>query len=150
MIQRKQTVFLFMAAVFGILSICMQLATVSFEGLTTYRIFSLWAIGQSGARSFVSCPLFILMLISATLSVYTIFLYMRRTLQAKLCMVNIFIMLLWYISMIVVSKQLSPDASYFQLEMASSFPAVIAILLFMARKGILADEKKVRDADRIR
>lgn len=150
MIQRKQTVFLFLAALFGILAMCMQLATVSLEGLTTYRIFSLWAIGQSGVRSFIPCPLFILMLLSATLSVCTIFLYKRRPLQAKLCMVNIFIMVLWYISMIVVSKQMAPDAMNFQLSMASSFPAVIAILLFMARKGIKADERLVRAADRIR
>ena len=150
MIQRKQTVFLFLAAVFGILVMCMQLATVSFEGLTTYRIFSLWALGQGSARSFVPCPLFILMLIASTVSVCTIFLYKRRPLQAKLCMVNIFIMLLWYIAMIVVSKQLAPDAANFQLEIASSFPAVIAILLFMARKGIIADERLVKAADRIR
>ena len=142
MIQRKQTIFLFLAAVIGILSMCMQLATVSFEGLTTYRIFSLWAIGQSGAHTFIPCPLFILMLLSTTLSV--------RPLQAKLCMVNIFIMVLWFLSMIVVSKQLAPDAMNFHLEMASSFPAVVAILLFMARKGILADERLVRAADRIR
>lgn len=150
MIQRKQSVFLLLAAVFGILAICMQLATVSFEGLITYRIFSLWAIGQNGAASYEPCPLFILMLLSTTLSVFTIFLYKRRPLQARLCMVNIFIMILWYIAMIVVSKQLSPDALNFRLEIASSFPAVVAILLFMARKGILADEKLVRAADRIR
>ena len=149
MIQRKQTVFLFLAAVFGVLALCMQLATVSYEGLTTYRIFSLCAIWQRGARSFVPSPLFILMLLSTTLSVCTIFIYKRRPLQAKLCMVNIFVILLWYISMIVVSKQLSPDAMNFQMEIASSFPAVMAILLFMARKGILADEKLVSAADRI-
>ncbi|GEM_PF-4934497 len=65
-------------------------------------------------------------------------------------MVNIFIMVMWYIAMIVVSKQLAPDAANFQLEIASSFPAVIAILLFMARKGIISDERLVRAADRIR
>jgi hypothetical protein len=70
--------------------------------------------------------------------------------QARLCMVNILMMLLWYIAMIVVSKQLAPDAMNFRLEIASSFPIVVAILLFMARKGILADEKLVRAADRIR
>ena len=65
-------------------------------------------------------------------------------------MVNIFIMVLWYIAMIVVSKQLAPDAMNFHLEIASSFPAVVAILQFLARKGIIADEKLVRAADRIR
>ena len=150
MIQRKQTIFLFLAVVFGILSLCMQLATVTYEGLTTYRVFSLWAIGQNEASNFVPCPLFILMLLSTTLSVCTIFLFKRRPLQARLCLVNLFIMVLWYISMVMVSKQLAPDAMNFHLEIASSFPAVVAILLFMARKGILADERLVRSADRIR
>ncbi len=150
MIQRKQTIFLFLAVVFGILALCMQLATVSFEGLTTYRVFSLWAIGQKGTSTFIPCPLFILMLLSTTLSVCTIFIYRRRPLQARLCMVNILMIVLWYIAMIVVSKQLAPDAANFRLEMASAFPAVMAILLFMARKGIISDEKLVRAADRIR
>ena len=150
MIQRKQTIFLLLAAVFGVLSLCMQLATISFEGLTVYRVFSLWAIGSNNTSSFIPCPLFILMLLSATVSICAIFLYKRRPLQARLCMVNIFIMVLWYIAMIVVSKQLAPDAMNFHLEMASSFPAIVAILLFMARKGILADERLVRAADRIR
>jgi hypothetical protein len=150
MIQRKQSIFLFMAAVFGILVLCMQLATVSSDGLTIYRVYSLWAIGQGGMVSFAPCPLFILMLISTTLSVCTIFLYKRRPLQARLCMVNILIMFLWYIAMIVVNKHLAPDAMNFRIEIVSSFPIVVAILLLMARKGILADEKLVRAADRIR
>ena len=152
MIQRKQTVFLFLAVVFGILAMCMQLATVSLEGATVYRVFSLWAIEQGGASHFVStpCPLFVLLLLASTLSVCTIFLYKRRPLQAKLCMANIFIIVLWYIALIVVSKQLAPDAMNFHLQIASAFPAVMVILCFMARKGILADEKLVRAADRIR
>lgn len=150
MIQRKQTIYLSLAAVLGVLSLCMQLATVSYEGMITYRVFSLWAIGGNSASTFIPCPLFILMLLSTTLSACTIFLFKRRPLQARLSMVNIFIMVLWYIAMIVVSKQLAPDATYYHLEIASSFPAVIAILLFMARKGILADERLVRAADRIR
>ena len=152
MIQRKQSVFLLLAVVFGILALCMQLATVTSEGLTVSRVFSLWAIDQGGASHFdpTPCPLFILLLLSSTLSVCTIFLYKRRPLQAKLCMVNIFIVLLWYVAMIVVSKQLAPDAMNFHLQIASAFPAVMAILFFMARKGILADEKLVRAADRIR
>ena len=152
MIQRKQTIFLFLAAVFGILAMCMQLATVTSEGAIVYRIFSLWAIEQDGASHFVltPCPLFVLLLLSSTLSVCTIFLYKRRPLQAKLCMANIFIALLWYITLIVISKQLAPDAMNFHLQTASAFPAVMVILLFMARKGVLADEKLVRAADRIR
>jgi hypothetical protein len=150
MIQRKQSVFLLLAVIFGILALTMQLASVTAEGLTVHRVFSLWAIGEAGARSFVPCPLFILMLFATSLSACTIFLYKHRILQARMCLVNIIIALLWYIALIVVSKQMAPDALNFHLNIAAAFPAVMIIFNFMARKGILADEKLVRAADRIR
>lgn len=150
MIQRKQSVFLLIAVIFGILAMSMQLATVTAEGLTVYRVFSLWAIGESKALSFIPCPLFILMLFATSLSACTIFLFKRRILQARLCLVNIIIILLWYVALIVVSKQMAPDALNFHVDIAAAFPAVMIILNFMARKAILADERLVRAADRIR
>lgn len=150
MIQRKQTLFLLLAAVIGILTQCMQIATVSADGLTVGRVFSLWTVGQNGTLTYEPRPLFCLMLLSVALSVFTIFLFKRRPFQARLCMVNILITILWYVALVVVSKQLAPDALNFQLELATAFPAVNAILLVLARKGILADEKLVKAADRIR
>ena len=44
----------------------------------------------------------------------------------------------------------APDALNFHLDFPAALPAVSAILCFMARKGVLADEKLVRAADRIR
>ena len=150
MIQRKQTLFLLIAAVFGVLSLCLQLAEVTDEGLTVGRVFSLWTIGQGGAFSFEPWPLFVLMILVSSLSIITIFLFKRRRLQARLCLVSTLISVLWYVALLVVSKQLAPDAQNFHVEIAAGFPAVAAILNFMARKAIIADEKLVRAADRIR
>ncbi len=98
MIQRKQTLFLLVAAILGLV---------------------FW----------LSWPLFVIQAFASVLSLYTIFIYKKRPLQAKLCLVTILI--------------------HF-LSIVACFPLIAAILCFMARKAILADERLVRAADRIR
>ena len=82
-----------------------------------------------------------LQVVSAALSAYTIFLYRRRMVQARFCLAGLFVIFAWYIGIAV----LEGVAGFVE-----SLPMVNAILIFMARKGILDDEKLVRSADRIR
>ena len=112
MIQRKQTLFLLLAAIVAV--VCGALRLQWIDGL---------------------------LLIVALLAVYTIFQYKRRMLQARLCLVGLFGFLVWYILLAVFQGYAT---------MVDSLPMVGAILTFMARKGIIADEKLVRAADRIR
>lgn len=112
MIQRKQTVFFFLAAVLALVCLFMRLE---------------WMDALLAA--------------SAALSGYTIFLYAKRPLQARLCLLNLVLILMWYI--LLAALQGSVDT-------VDLLPMVDAILILMARKGILDDEKLVRAADRIR
>lgn len=82
-----------------------------------------------------------LQVVSAALSAYTIFLYRRRMVQARFCLAGLFVIFGWYIGIAV----LEGVAGFVE-----SLPMVNAILIFLARKGILDDEKLVRAADRIR
>ena len=82
-----------------------------------------------------------LQVVSAALSAYTIFLYRRRVVQARFCLAGLFVIFAWYIGIAV----LEGVAGFVE-----SLPMVNAILIFLARKGILDDEKLVRSADRIR
>jgi hypothetical protein len=82
-----------------------------------------------------------LQVVSAALSAYTIFLYRRRVVQARFCLAGLFVIFAWYIGIAV----LEGVAGFVE-----SLPMVNAILIFLARKGILDDEKLVRAADRIR
>ena len=113
MIQRKQTLFLLLAAV---------LALVCFF----VRLFH-W--------------IDVLQVVSAALSAYTIFQYRRRIFQARLCLAGLFVVFAWYIGVAVLEGM---------VDYVGSLPMVNAILIFLARKGILDDEKLVRAADRIR
>ena len=82
-----------------------------------------------------------LQVVSAALSAYTIFLYRRRMVQARFCLVGLFVIFAWYIGIAVMEGVAG---------FVESLPMVNAILIFLARKGILDDEKLVRAADRIR
>lgn len=116
MIQRKQTLFLLVAVVLGMV------------------FFMAW-------------QLFIIQMFASAVSLYTIFIYKHRPRQAALCLVSIFANVAWYIVLAVLIQQgqLSENIPW-----TACLPLVAAILCFMARMAILADEKLVRAADRIR
>lgn len=116
MIQRKQTLFLLVATVLGLIH-CMA-----------------W-------------PLFVIQILVSALCLYTIFLYKRRSLQAKLCLCSVFINMLWYVVLAVLihSGKVSENLPY-----TVCLPIIAAILCFLAYRGVIADERLVRAADRIR
>jgi 4-hydroxybenzoate polyprenyltransferase len=116
MIQRKQSVFLLVAVIIGL-------------------VF------------FLDWPLFVVQVLASAVSCYTIFIYKNRPRQAALCLVSIFGYLAWYIVLAVLIQQgrLSENIPW-----EACLPIIAAILCFMARKAIIADEKLVRAADRIR
>ena len=150
MIQRKQTLFLLLAVVLGVVTLCLPVASVYDQGLCTASIYNLLWLDAQGAAHYDVCYLFVLLLLASSLSLLTVFLYKRRPLQAALCLVDMLLFLVWYVALVVVSKQLSPDALNFQLALPAALPAVSIILCFMARKGVVADERLVRSMDRLR
>ena len=112
MIQRKQTVFLLLAAILALVCFFVRLQWID-----------------------------ALQVVSASLSGYTIFLYRRRIRQAKWCVAGLLVIFAWYIGLAVLEGRIGT---------VEGLPMVNAILIVMARKGILDDEKLVRAADRIR
>ena len=56
----------------------------------------------------------------------------------------------WGAALFFFASTLGGDGVSFHVGFASAFPVVALVLYFMARRGILADEKLVRAADRIR
>lgn len=120
MIQRKQTVFLLLAAIaFVVCAVCDQ----------TVPFCCAW---------------------SAALGVATlgnIFLFKNRKLQSLLCVVLMAIGVIYYIALAVFNN--SADGAL-QLTWPMALPAVAIVFLFMAYKGIRHDEKLVRSLDRIR
>ena len=123
MIQRKQSVFLLLAAILGVLIIVN---------------YPMW-------------PLFLLILVASSLSVFTIFKYKRRPVQARLSILAAVLFLLWYPAVVLVNKFMMPSGLQFDMvNVWGALPLVSVILCLLARKGIMDDERLVRAADRIR
>lgn len=101
-----------------------------------------------GMVHFLAWPLFIIQMFASAVSLITIFLYKNRPRQALLCLVSILANLLWYIVLAVLIQQGQQTTA--SLPLTACLPLIAAILCFMARRAILADEKLVRAADRIR
>ena len=116
MIQRKQTLFLLVAVILGMVH------------------FQAW-------------PLFVIQIFASAIALYAIFLYKNRKRQAILCLVSIVANFAWYI---VLAALIQQGKVAEQLPITACFPIIAAILCFLARRGIIADEKLVRSADRIR
>jgi 4-hydroxybenzoate polyprenyltransferase len=121
--QRKQTLFLLLAVILCVVTL---------------------------SSHFYSWVQFLVLLFAAALNTLTIFLFKKRPQQAMLCSVSLFVYVIWYVALIVFSKQTAPDASDFHLPWSAVWPVVCMILVVMARSAIMADEKLVRDSDRLR
>lgn len=116
MIQRKQTIYLLVAAVLGMVHM-------------------------------LAWPLLVIQLLASAICLYAIFLYKRRKRQAAWCLGALLVNLAWYVGLAVMIQQGKlPE----QLPYVACLPLIAAILCFLARKGVLDDEKLVRAADRLR
>ncbi|SDG98150.1 DUF4293 domain-containing protein [Prevotella communis] len=77
----------------------------------------------------------------ALLTLLIVFLYKNRTYQANICSVLMGIGIVYYVALAVMQPL---------LEWFAAMPMVAVLFLFLARKGILKDEKLVKSLDRIR
>ena len=89
MIQRIQTLFLLGAAVFLALMLFMPLAEILTDDGITYTVLSKGLRKEDGEVVVKTWPVFILVLISAALLFFNVFLYKNRKLQIRFCVYGI-------------------------------------------------------------
>lgn len=155
MIQRIQTVYLFVAAICSVVCLSMPVGRYVTDGLLTASLYNLWIVqADTSERTFGSAPLFVILLLAAAISVYAIFMYGNRRLQMRLCSFSSLLIAGWYVVYAVVALVWGGgddmSQSTFFPGLAGALPAVSLILNIMARRAINADERLVRAADRIR
>ena len=156
MIQRKQTLFLLGAVIAFVLCLFLPLAGVQPTGMGAETLIHNLGLtsGDQGISFESTClPLFLLVAVSAVLALVTIFMYKNRKLQMTLCSTILLFSVLWYIDFVLIFFGVVPvidEAGKMQLHFGACLPLIAIILTFMAKKGVEADEKLVRAADRIR
>lgn len=121
MIQRIQTLYLLLAVILTVACSCL--------------LWGMWIH-------------VVLLIISAAFGFYSIFVYNNRKIQAKFCLFNILFLVCWYILYFVLFKVEANESE--RLSWYLVLPAVSLICYFLARRGIISDERLVRAADRIR
>ncbi len=153
MIQRIQTVYIVIAVMLTLACLCLQIGYFNLEGLTVAREYNLWITDETGKCDFITWPLFAILVPSAALGIYTVFAYNNRKSQARMCIFNVLMIVGWYILYGVYSRVLPGDTvrqSDFVPTIFAAFPALSALFYVLANRGIVADERLVRAADRIR
>jgi len=150
MIQRKQTLFLLAALIFTLCCLCMPIGGYNHGFGLEGTMYNLWITDSNGTHDYSVWALFAILLITCPINIAAIFSYRNRMAQSRFCVFNILLILGWYIVYAVFILGMKKENGMVYFTPACVFPLVSTILYFMARKAILADEKLVRAADRIR
>ena len=152
MIQRIQTIYLFLAAVACVA--CMSLGIGRFytaEGEGIARMYNLWLSYADGHWSLYPWALFGLMLVCATVLVFTIFLFRKRVRQIRLCTFSLVLQLGWYAAYAGLAWwRMNGMQAQFRPEWPAALPAIALVLTWLAMRGITRDELLVRSLDRLR
>lgn len=150
MIQRKQTIFLFLSFVILIICLCMPIGSIDANGmLPANKMTNLWIVSANGVKDFKVCPLFAILLATLPLHLFTIIDYKKRKRQAAFCVFIILLIVLWFLAYLLISQIILGDLEY-HINFTSFLPCISIVLLILARRAIKADEALVRAADRIR
>ncbi|MCK5857134.1 MAG: DUF4293 domain-containing protein [Bacteroidales bacterium] len=152
MIQRVQSVYLFLVFVVAVILIFFPLATFNMGE----HIFQMNIMSFDGADNLdIELPniiaIAVLTALLGLLALFTIFQFKNRKLQMKLNMLNMLINFgllgaIFYYSD-SIANGLDIKAEY---DIASYFPVVSVLLLILANRNIRADEKLIRQSERLR
>ncbi len=152
MIQRVQSVYLFIAALAGILLFYFPINSYEFGG----EKFLMQISAQQKmvedkiivAQHFI-IPSFLLGFTTA-LAVFTIFKYNNRAQQIKLCFLNLVLTALFIGFTVYNVFTVIPEGVESVLGIGAFLPTVMLISIILARRAIQRDEELIKSADRIR
>ena len=139
MIQRIQSLYLFLAA--------LSSAALSF-------VLPLWRSEQGATYAYQHIPLLILFLLSAGLSLVSIFDFKNRKRQFVTGRINLLmnLFLLAFILFTSVKGQggMKEALSHTHYSTGAVIPLLVVVLVALANKAIRKDDELVRSADRLR
>ena len=140
-----------LAIAITIACLCLPLGYFEPKGMgLNAEMFNLWIKHPEGGVSMTSSVLLAIQVLTASIGVWAIVGFRNRPRQAKLCVVNMLLLIVWYALAAFSTLHVGYRDYSFHADLAICFPLIAIILYWMARRGVLADEKLVRAADRIR
>lgn len=154
MIQRIQSIYLFIAAVVTSTIYAFPFA----EYMKEDNFYMLDVIGLKNTQTVEvllnAYPLLLLTTVCLFLSFAIIFLYKNRILQARLCNLNILLYVFLIAGIFLYSdmaeQEIGAEGIITTFKFGSIVPIIAIILTFLANRAIRKDEALVRASDRIR
>ncbi|MDD4142196.1 MAG: DUF4293 domain-containing protein [Bacteroidales bacterium] len=161
MIQRKQSLFLLMSAIIMALIACFPIANYYADSLDGYsyilKLFSFKDMSGTLGSIFsgiFNLPLILIWAFSIILSLVTIFIYKRRSLQLKLISVNIALVMSFMLLIFIYYTPKIEKELFVTTEYSSCFgiyiPVLVFLLLVLAFSGVKKDIRIVQSYDRLR
>ncbi len=157
MIQRKQTLFLLLAALLVLSTWLFPIATYQTTGevyeLMTFGLYT--ADGVKVPDADVAVPFQIVLSLIGAALIFSIFMYSNRKRQMRFVR-GMYILMLAVIAFMFITDNsvqayLGTDSQVaHQYGLSFVMPVIALILTFLADRGIQADEKLVRSMDRLR
>lgn len=150
MIQRIQSIYLFLAAIAIVVMYFFPIA--NFYGDMHYFYLSLGGISDNTYMSINTIPLLVMAAVIIVLIFASIFSYKNRLLQLKMIRFGVllnlaFIIILYFGYIDNIVKKADVEVQY---KVGVYFPLIVLVMLILAARAVMSDEKKVRAADRLR
>ena len=156
MIQRIQTLYLFLAAL--ALAALSYFPLASFIGdkdslvLYAYKLISLVPDKIPGVTSFFMLPILGITGLVLVFTIVTIFLYKKRNIQLNILRISGLLLLvligLFFFYYVDVLEDISGGLT--EYEIGAYLPVTAFLFIFLAVRGIISDVKFLRSADRLR
>ncbi|MDD6211374.1 MAG: DUF4293 domain-containing protein [Bacteroidales bacterium] len=150
MIQRIQTLYLFLVGMLMLVTLFFPLVTLHSVN-TVYELDAVRLKDIVSEQSFSTLGLFIVGAVSVLIALITIFLYKNRILQIRLTIFNTLVIIGFCIYVVFLAysfgRQLEAD---WVPAVAMALPVICVVLNYLAVRGIGADEALVRSLDRLR
>ena len=155
MIQRIQTLYLFIVAGLFIALLFLPLAVIqSGETFYTFKLSGLHTIALPVLLVYPTWSLIAIETIIVLLSLFIIFRYRKRVLQMRLCVYNALLMIGFCVLVGFFLWQFNQSQEFPNMKINfrfwACFPFIALILNYLAIRGIGVDEAMIRSSERLR
>lgn len=149
MIQRIQSIYLLVVTILSVICMCNPVGSIIAGTHDISEFSNLCITFADGTKDYAPWALFAILLVIATLSFVTIFLFKKRMLQIRLTIFSSILIIGYYITLIAFTLMLA-DGTSFVPSWSICLPVVSIILNWLAIRSIGADEALVKAYDRLR
>lgn len=149
MIQRIQSVYLLIVAILSVIVISNPVGSFIGTDNSIIEFTNLSLISQDGTGSYEPWVLFAIQMISAIISLITIFLYKKRMVQIRFTLFNIILAVGYYATLVTFVFMLKGESTFVP-SWAVCLPFVGIVLDWLAIRAIGKDEMLVKAYERLR